>query len=104
NKPQRRRIDAVAQSRGSRPIIEDMAQMRVRMSGSHLGALHEQRAIGLLRDVAGLERLREARPAGARVELVARAGQRLAGHDVDVDPVLMIVPELVLEGALRGLV
>src|SRR5882762_6588464 len=74
------------------------------MRGPHLGPLHEQRAVGLLLDVARLERPREARPAGTGIEFVERAEQRLPGHDVDVDPFLMIVPELVLEGALGCLV
>ena len=40
---------------------------------------------------------REARPARARLELVERAEERLAGRDVDVDPRLVVVPELVPE-------
>src|SRR5207302_9542314 len=50
------------------------------------------------------ERPGEARPAGARFELVERAEQRLAGHDVDVDPLLVVVPELVVERRLGALV
>src|SRR2546427_5034983 len=78
--------------------------MRVRMRGTHFGALHEQRVVGLLLDVARLERPREAGPTGPRIVLVERAEQRLSGHDVHVDPVLMIVPKIVLEGALGGFV
>ena len=50
---------------------------------------------------AGIERLREARPAGARVVLVERAEQRLARDDVDVDPGLVVVPVLVAERRAR---
>src|SRR6266581_2490745 len=100
NKPQRRRIDAVAKPRGPRPVRKDVAKVRIAVRGPHFGALHEQRAIGLLLDVARLERPREARPSGAGIVFVERAEQRLAGYDVHVDPVLMIVPVLVLEGTL----
>src|SRR5438093_2166817 len=74
------------------------------MSGPNFGALHEQRAVGLLLDVARIERAREARPAGAGFELVGRAEQRLTRYDVHVDPFLMIVPVRVLEGSLRRFV
>src|SRR6266446_2491548 len=77
-----------------------MAEVRVGVSGPHFGALHEQRAVGLLLDVARVERPREAGPAGPGFELVGRAEQRLPGYDVHVDPFLMIVPVRVLEGPL----
>ena len=44
--------------------------------------------------------LGEARPAGAGVELVERAEQRLAGDDVDVDAGLVVVPVLIVERRL----
>src|SRR5256885_811298 len=78
--------------------------MRVRMSGPYFRALHEERAIGLFLDVGRLEWLREAGPPGTGIVLVERAEQRLSGHDVYVDPFLMIVPKLVLEGSLGALV
>src|SRR4029077_8932904 len=78
--------------------------MRVRVRGPHFGARHEQRAVGLFLDVAGLERAREARPPGARFKLVSRAEQRLTGYDVHVDPFLMIVPVRVLERPLGAFV
>src|SRR5512134_2024317 len=46
-------------------------------------------------DVGGVDGPGEARPAGARVELVGRSEQRLARHDVDVDArflVMQILP------------
>src|SRR5882762_2016939 len=67
-------------------------------------SLHDALPIRSLADVARLEGLREARPPRARVELVERAEERLAGHDVHVDPRLMVVPVLVVERRLGGLV
>src|SRR5436190_1187320 len=60
-------------------------------------------------DAAGLDRTPEAGPAGPRIELVLGREQRLARGDVDVEPVLVVVPEGVAErrlgaGALRDLV
>src|SRR5205814_10422885 len=81
-----------------------MAQVRISVRGSHFGALHEQRAVGLLRDVIGVEWTSKARPTGARVELIERAEERLSRHDVHVDSCLMIIPEVVLERPFRRLV
>src|SRR5262249_36937977 len=57
-----------------------------------------------LDDVLLLEWPREARPPGARVELVERAEERLARDDVDVDAGLLVVPEGVPERRLGRLV
>ena len=51
-------------------------------------------------NVVRLEGDREARPAGVAVELADRGEQRLAGHDVDVDAGLLVVPVLVPERRL----
>src|SRR5262249_44468772 len=82
---QRRRVDAVAKPGRCGTIREDVAQVRVRILGAYLGAVHEQPAVVPLDDVLLVERPREARPPGARVELVERAEERLARDDVDVD-------------------
>src|SRR5207245_10627785 len=68
-----------------------------------LGRLHEERVVGLLRDVRLLERPREAGPPGAGVKLVERAEQRLPGPHVHVDAGPMVVPVLVVERWLRRL-
>ena len=42
----------------------------------------------------------KAGPAGAGFEFVVESEQRLAGHDVDVDTRLFVVPVFILEGTL----
>src|SRR2546422_8769277 len=81
-----------------------MAEMGIAMGRADFGTHGEQRSVRLLVDVRRLERLREARPPGAGLELVERAEQRLPRHDVHVDPGLVVVPELVCERALGGVV
>ena len=90
--PQSRRVDAVAESRRPRPVGEDVAEVRIAALAPHLGARREQAPVFLLHDVARLEGLREARPPRAGIELVEGAEERLARHDVDVDPLAMVVP------------
>src|SRR3989454_472900 len=101
---QRRGVDAVAQARRRRAVVEQVAQVGIRVRRADLGAHHEERPVRLLLDVLGLERLGEARPAGAGLELVERAEQRLSGDDVHVDAGPVIVPVLVRESPLCPLV
>src|SRR2546425_2487984 len=76
--------------------------MRFGVGRADLGAHREEGPIHQLADIARLERFGEARPPSARIELVERAEQRLAGHDVYVDPRLMVVPVLIMEWRLGG--
>src|SRR2546428_2053070 len=81
-----------------------MSQMRIGMLGAHFVAHHEKLAIAPGDDVLRLERLGEARPAPARLELVERAEERLARDYLDVDARLMIVSVLVAGRRLRPLI
>src|SRR5688500_18040208 len=67
DEPHRRRVHAEALAGRLRSIVEEVAEVRVGVRRAHLGALHEQRAVGLRLHVLRHERLREARPSGARV-------------------------------------
>src|SRR5262245_13083788 len=79
NEAQRRGIDAVAQSAAVLGAVgKDMTQMAVAVRRAHLGAAFPR--IRALVHVVSIERLGEARPAAARVELVGRREQRLAGN------------------------
>src|SRR6185437_2041549 len=64
---QRDTIDAIAQMRRRRAVIENMAEMAAAIGAMHFGAHHAVSAIG-----GGLDRARdrivEARPAGAALE------------------------------------
>ena len=85
---QRRGVDAVAEPRGLGPVLEDVAEVAVAGGAPHLGARHEEAPVGLRVHRAGVDRLPEAGPPGARIELGARreegraaAGARSAAAD-----------------------
>src|SRR5688500_2824580 len=101
DEPQRGRVDAVAQSAAiARPVGEYVAEMAVAVRRAHLDASHAVRRVPDFVDVGRIDGLREARPAGARVEFVRRGEQRLAGYDVDVDTRLLVIEILPGSGGL----
>src|SRR5262249_48331909 len=77
---QRDAVDAVAQVRRRRAVLEYVAEMAATAAAMHLGAVH---AVAVV--LGGLDCARlgviEARPAGATVELALGAKQRLAAAD-----------------------
>src|SRR5579863_2816187 len=72
----RHAVDAIAQVRRRRAVLEHVAEMAAAAAALHLGANHAVAAIGY-----GLDRTRfriiKARPAGAALELLVRGEQRL---------------------------
>ena len=72
---QRHAIDAMPVSGRLRAVIEDMAEMTAATPAQGLGPHHHEGAIGLLDNGVG-QRLIEARPAGAALELRLRREQR----------------------------
>src|SRR5262249_58512903 len=71
------RVHAVALAGRRRSVVEDVPEVRVGVRGAHLGPRREQPPVLLLDQVLGLERPREARPAGPGVVLVERGEERL---------------------------
>src|SRR6185437_10776400 len=55
DEPHRRRVHAIALTRGWRPVVEQMTEVRVGMRRAHLGAFHHDRVVLLVRDVARLQ-------------------------------------------------
>src|SRR5579862_8238245 len=70
------------------------------MGGADLGPRDQHAEVAPLDHVAWLDHSGEAWPAGVAVELAGRGEQRFAGHDVDVDAGLLVVPVLVPEWRL----
>src|SRR4051794_36288313 len=70
---ERRRVDAVAQARRLRPVLEDVAQVGIAVAAHHFRAAHPEAVVRLLGDVLPGYRLVEAGPARARFELGIRA-------------------------------
>src|SRR5690242_6303445 len=77
-----------------------MAQVAAAVGGADLGPDHQVPEIPTPDHVTRLDRHREARPAGVAVVLADRGEQRLAGHDIDVEAGLLVVPVLVVERRL----
>src|ERR1700733_14711715 len=69
-------VDAIAQMGRRRAVVEDVAEMAAAAVAMHLGADHAVAAIGRGFDRA-VDRIVEARPAGAALELRLRHEQRL---------------------------
>src|SRR5262245_16727728 len=65
----RHRVQAIAPARRPRAVVEHVAEVAVAAAAADLGADHAVALVDQLRDVIGIERLSEARPAGARLEL-----------------------------------
>ena len=68
-----------------------MAEMTVAMHRARVGADHTMYVVFEFVDIFRHDRLGEARPAGAGIELVGRSEQRFAGNDVDIDPWRLVV-------------
>src|SRR5215470_7404042 len=98
----RRRVDAIAEAGGAGTVGEQVTQVRVAARGAHLDPSHTVGVVGVLGHVCRHDRLDEARPPGAGVELVGGGEQRLTRHYVHVDARLVVVPELVPERRLGG--
>src|SRR5882724_3973074 len=84
---QRDGIHAVAQAGRSRTIPEDMTQVSVTAAAEDFRSPHEPAAVGAKRDVVLVDRLEEARPAGAGIELRLAIGQRLIAANTVIDAV-----------------
>src|SRR5690606_34530891 len=67
-------VDAVAQAGGRWAVVEDVTEMAATGGAKHLGADHAVAAVGPFLDRAG-DRLVEAGPAGAALELLAALEQ-----------------------------
>ncbi len=102
NEAKRRRVDAVARPRRRRTVVEQMPEVCLSAARQHFGADHTVTRVGGGDHPLGLDRPRKARPAGAGVELVGRAEQRLAARHIDVQAGFVIVPVLVVERRLGG--
>src|SRR5579875_2196457 len=98
--PQRARVDAVAQPRRRRAVVEYVAEMAAATATAHLGPDHPVAGVAVQRDVLGDRRLVEARPAATRLELRLRAEQLRAAASAVVAAVRLDVEILAAERRL----
>src|ERR1041385_4346248 len=92
NEAQRGRIDAITLTCRSRPVGENVAEVRIAFARTHFGAVHAESAIGFLRYARLVDWLGKTGPAAAAVELVARTEERFAAHNIDINSVAVLVP------------
>lgn len=100
---QRDGVDAVALAGRLRSVGKDVAEVGATAAAVHLGAGHEQAAVGLGRHRPRVYRLPEAGPAGAAVELRLRREQLLSAAGAQVHPPGLGVPVGAGEGPLGAM-
>src|SRR6202040_3059614 len=91
-KYQRVAVHAVAQSGRLRPIVEDVTEMAAAAAAVHFGAQNAEGAVFGLADGI-VERLIEARPAGAALELGLRGEQRQVTTGAGEDALAMLLQQ-----------
>src|SRR6516165_7173072 len=95
-------VHAVAKTSGFWPIVKDVPEMATASAAMHLGTQHAQGAV--FGDADGvLQRLIEARPAGAAVELGFGGEQRQVAAGAGKSPLAMLLQERAGPGALSAL-
>src|SRR3954453_7077367 len=100
---ERARVDAVAEAaRVTRAVFEHVPEVAAAVAAGDLGAAHGRRVVGARLDRGGNGRLGEARPARAGVELGRGREQLRAAARTAIDAVLLDVPVLAGERALRA--
>src|SRR5579862_8021316 len=100
NELHRGRVHAVAQAGRLGTVVEDMAKVRATTGADHLGAVHTVAVIGASENPILGDGRPEARPAGARIELLIRAEEHLSAVGTDIGAALFIVPVGVIESRL----
>lgn len=72
-----------------------MAQMRISMLAADLRTNHEKSAILFFNYILRFDRLCKTRPSRTGLKFVGGTEQRFAGHDININALFMIIPELV---------
>src|SRR4029079_7505070 len=88
---QRGRIDAVAQARWIRPVIEDVAEMTVAFRAQNLGADHAMARVALLVDMTFSDGRRKTRPTAAGIELGVGFEQCLSAAGAGIGALALLV-------------
>src|SRR5262249_47870920 len=90
-------VDAIAQMRRRGAVVEHVAEMAAAPAAMHLGAHHPIASIGRGFDRT-LNRIVEARPTGAALELLLRHEQRLAASGADERAGTLLIVERAAAG------
>lgn len=96
-------VDAIAQARRSRAVVENVPQVGVATGAGDFNAAHAKTQVFVLVDASGVNGVKKAGPAAVRVEFLIRAKEfRLATHAA-VHAFVSAVPIHAGEGAFRAL-
>src|SRR5438309_4123960 len=95
-------VHAVAQSSRLRPVVEDVPEMAAAAAAVDFGPQHAEGPVFGLADGV-VERLIEARPAGAALELGLRGEQRQVATGAGEDALAMLVQQRARTWALGAL-
>lgn len=79
-----------------------MAEVGVSGAASDLCAAHSVAQVIFFHHSGALDRLCKGGPAAAALVLIRGGKKRLTGHDIHIDTLFKLVPELAREGALRA--
>ena len=79
-----------------------MTKVRISGTASDLCAAHAVAQVLQFHHGRLFNGLCESRPAAATLKLIRGGKERLAGHDIHIDALFELVPELAREGALRA--
>ena len=93
--PHGHRIHAIAESRGARPIVEDVPEMRIAEPAGDRHPHHPQTAVGCFHDVFFRYRRPKARPASSRFKFRVGVKQRRVATNAAKYSLRMIVRILV---------
>ena len=92
-KAEGQRIDAVARTFGTRPVVKDMTEVRVAALAADLGAVHAVAVVLQQPNVLARIGMGEARPAAARLVFGVRAEERRAAPAADIGPFFLIMQQ-----------
>src|ERR1700686_5251601 len=101
-KCQRKAVHAVAQAGRLRPIVEDVAEVAAAAAAVDFGPQHSEGTVFGLADRV-LQRLIEARPAGAALEFRLRGEQRQVTAGAGEDALAMLLEQRARTGPLGAL-
>ena len=103
NEAQGSAVDAITQAtKLYRPVIENMAKVRVAYATSYLNTSHTVACVQAHSRHRVIDRLAKTRPATAGIEFISRGKQRLACHDINIDARFLMLPELPGKRAFRS--
>src|SRR5438477_3948871 len=101
-KHQTKSVNAVTQARRLRPVVEDVTEMAAAAATVNFGAQHPEGAVLGLADGV-VNRLVEARPAGAALEFGLRGEQRQVATGASEDALAVLFQKRARAGALGAL-